>query len=291
MSDGSDKVVCYHKECTDGHCAAWLLRLMWPKATFLGFNPGEPKPDDAIISGKDIYVVDMAFKRDDLERMNHIAKSLAVMGHHKTNRDALAGLPYCEFDMGKSGAGLVFRRFKDEIEEAGARRVGDVDVLKSLTGYVEDYDIWRFKFADSREIHAALSSYPFTFEAWDELFFGANNLWFLADEGRALMRYRAQLIDRLVKDAGEKVINGIKVRYVNSPVLQSETCEALYSVKEPVVACCWAMVDRGGKKVYRYSFRSKQGPDSIDVAEIAKLYGGGGHHNSAGATSERFIFE
>jgi len=212
-------------------------------------------------------------------------------------------LDFCKFDMTKSGAGLVFDHFAAQLQgflgHQGDYRKDmhtfDVGAVMALVNHVEDYDLWAFKKQYSREIHAALSSYPFTFEAWDSLMSGATNLNGLIAEGTTLMRYRRELVDRTARNARERQFyapNGklYPVALVNSPVLQSEICEALYKDDPDLIACAWCAVETQDGTQYRYSFRSKS-PDGPNVADFAGLWGGGGHAHSAGLTSKTFIFD
>lgn len=293
---GEDKVVVSHSQCTDGHCAAWLLHLLWPDASFFFINPNDKPPSDMDVRGKDVVIADVVFSREDLIRLHGEAKSLVVLDHHQSNRAALEGLDFCKFDMQRSGAKMVYDHFEKELRDClelrGEHRwrMHSLDswVVRRLVDHVSDYDTWQFNLDDSHEIHAALSSYPLTFEAWDALFAGRTNLCHLVDEGETLVRYRRQLVNRMLKDVAESVVSGQRVRHVNSCVLQSETCEAIYERDPDVIACAWAVVDRGGKKAYRYSFRSKAGVGP-DVSKFAATWGGGGHRHSAGATTEDFI--
>lgn len=59
-------------------------------------------------------------------------------------------------------------------------------------------------------------------------------------------------------------------------VLQSEVCHELCQ-GEPFAAAYWDEAD--GTR--RWSLRSSE-TDGVDVSEIAKLYGGGGHVHAAG---------
>ncbi len=49
--------------------------------------------------------------------------------------------------------------------------------------------------------------------------------------------------------------------------------------------------EAGRRTVTRLSFRSKPGPNAINVADLASLYGGGGHARAAGATVEAPVDE
>src|SRR6185436_20001219 len=74
----------------------------------------------------------------------------------------LVGLPFCVFDMDRSGAGLTW----DHLAAAGdspSQRPRLVDII-------EDRDLWRFRFGDeTRFVSAYIGTLPMTFETWDAL--------------------------------------------------------------------------------------------------------------------------
>src|SRR5438128_5239442 len=100
-----NRLVIYHgPECWDGFCGAWLIHRFMPGPT--DFHPaqyGEPPPD---VRGRDVMVLDFSYPRDLLERMAAEANSFVVLDHHETAQTDPEGLPYCTFDMERSGAQL-----------------------------------------------------------------------------------------------------------------------------------------------------------------------------------------
>ncbi len=99
------------------------------------------------------------------------------------------------------------------------------------------------------------------------------------------MRREKQIIDDHIKHArivsfglmtGKIGPHGdYEVPVVNATVLFSDIAGELAKGK-PFGACYFDRAD--GKR--QWSLRSS--PDGVDVSEIAKLYGGGGHKNAAG---------
>jgi oligoribonuclease NrnB/cAMP/cGMP phosphodiesterase (DHH superfamily) len=144
--------------------------------------------------------------------------------------------------------------------------------IPDIVRYIEDRDLWRFELPHSKEINAALSSYPRDFAVWDQL--ENKKIEELILEGTAILRYQTQLVDFLAKEAEEVDIAGHKVLSINSPVLQSELGNRL-AQGHPFGAVWY---DQKGKR--KYSLRSAA--DGVDVSEVAKQYGGGGHKAASG---------
>lgn len=102
----------------------------------------------------------------------------------------------------------------------------------------------------------------------------------LVNEGEAILRYQAQLVESAVANAIEIELDGYKILAVNATCLISEICERLAQGK-PFGASYFIHGD--GRKIW--SLRSREG--GIDVSEIAKRHGGGGHRAAAGFTEAK----
>ena len=96
-----------------------------------------------------------------------------------------------------------------------------------------------------------------------------------AHEGMAVIRYQDRLVESAVSHAREITLAGHRVPAVNTTVLMSEIGHRL-SQGRPFSATYF--ISDEGKVVW--SLRSTD--QGIDVSEVAKQYGGGGHRNAAG---------
>jgi uncharacterized protein len=191
-----------------------------------------------------------------LETMARQAASLQVLDHHVTAQDALAGLPFAYFDLKKSGAVLAWEWAHQQ-------------PAPWLLQYVQDKDLWTWALPNSREINAALASYPYDFRVWDTLRQDT-----LEAEGRAILRYETELVGKIAASAAMLSFQGTTVPVAQSSVLTSQIGERL-SKNHPF---CVIWHDRDGRRYY--SLRSRD--DGADVAAIAMQYGGGGHTHAAG---------
>jgi hypothetical protein len=247
-------MVLYHGDCADGFGAAWALWKKFPAAEFKAVKHGHPPPPN--LKGRHIVMVDFSYHRSALEAMAQEAGSLQVLDHHITAQDALAGLPFAYFDLKKSGAVLAWEWAHQQ-------------PAPWLLQYVQDKDLWTWALPGSREINAALASYPFEFHVWDALRQDA-----LEAEGRAILRYETELVGKIAASAVMLPFQGTVVPVVQSSVLTSQIGERL-SRDHPF---CVIWHDRDGRRYY--SLRSRD--DAADVAAIAMKYGGGGHTHAAG---------
>ena len=291
-----DRPLCiYHSPCLDGFGAAWVVRKFFGGE--VDFHPGvygQAPPD---VRGRDVIMVDFSYKRPVIDEMHGrdggACRSILILDHHKTAEHDLAGyrepergwskhleeialdvfqnIPepsiFASFDMSRSGAGMAWDYFF-----AGQPR-------PQLIDKIEDRDLWRFTFPDTRAINGTLFSYPYDFGVWDHLAEQAET-----EAGRAAMVTAGNAIDRkMLKDIGEflgfaqreMVIGGHKVPVVNLPYFMASEAAGQLAKGAPFAA---AYYDKGDARVF--SLRSRKG--GIDVAEIAKAYGGGGHAGAAG---------
>lgn len=247
-------VVLYHAECADGFGAAWALWRRFPEARFIPVKHGVPPPEG--LKGERVLIVDFSYARPLLESMANETDRLLVLDHHITAEKALAGLPYAYFDMKKSGAVLAWEWAHDH-------------PAPWLLQYIQDKDLWTWALPMSREINAAVASYPFEFHLWSG--FKQKEL---EQEGRAILRYEQELVNKLAGQAVLVEFQGETVPSVQSAILTSQIGERL-SAEAPF---CIIWHDRDGRRYY--SMRSRD--DGTDVGGIAASFGGGGHTHAAG---------
>jgi len=263
--------VLYHGHCYDGFGAAWAAwTVLGENAVYLPMQYGQPWPREITV-WDDVYILDFSFPRSLLEdvwtvRTKIISRPdpgrVVLLDHHKTAAEDLAHLPFANFDLNKSGAVLAW-----EYWHPG-------EPVPFLLQYVQDRDLWQFALPKSREISAALRSYPFDFAVWDQLArqwdFGR-----LVLEGEIILRYQNQLVETMGRNARLVSLAGHLVPVVNTPILISEMGDWLLEhYPHPFAATYF---DRGDG-VRQWSLRSR----TFDVAALARRLGGGGHPRAAG---------
>ena len=256
------KLCIYHANCADGFGAAWVVRraLGEENVEFYRGKHGDLPPD---CTGRDVIIVDFSYKRDVMLTLAEEANSVLVIDHHKTAAESLVDLPYCRFDMDHSGAMLTWMHyFHDEEPPA-------------LLKHIEDRDLWRFKLSGTREIQAALFSYHYDFQVWDDLMMDTG-MWLLQHEGEVLERKHFKDIGELLKVTKRIMIIGDhEVEVANLPYTMSSDAGHILAQTNPFGACYYDTPT--GRE---FSLRSTD--EGVDVSQIALMYGGGGHRNAAG---------
>lgn len=266
-------LVIFHNPCLDGFTAAWVCWLKHPDAEFVPGVYGQEPPD---CTGRDVYLLDFSYKRPVMDIIIGCANSVTILDHHKTAQADLEGLLYesnyatqGKFDMSKSGARLAWEWFHPGVE------------VPLLVRLVEDRDLWRFALQHSKEINAALFSYEYDFLQWSRL-----NIQLKTEHGYNQLLAAGEAIERKQqKDVAElsaklmhkRTIGGVEVWCANLPYTLASDAAGLMAVGEPFAATYF--IDAEGWAVFSLRSRGEQG---LDVADIAKRYGGGGHKNAAG---------
>lgn len=252
----------YHGNCADGFGAAWAVRKALGEIEFYAGKYQEPPPD---VTGKDVVMVDFSYKRPVLLEMVSKANSILILDHHKSAAEELIDLPenvQTVFDMDRSGACIAWDHFFPYMPPP------------ILLLHIEDRDLWRFALDSTREVQANVFSYPYDFQVWDELM-QTDPAKLIAD-GKAIERKHFKDVHELLGVVvREMIIGGHQVPVANLPYTMTSDAGHQLAQGKPFAACYW---DTPSGRVF--SLRSAD--DGMDVSQIARIYGGGGHRNAAG---------
>ena len=221
-----------------------MAHLALPGAELVPVNYDEPPPD---VRGRNVYILNFSYKAPVLQEMARPASHVVVLDHHATAKENLAGILtdlellrhgspglYGKFDMDHSGAMLAWMYFFPQ------------QPPPILVQYVEDRDLWRFQMPKSREVSAAIRSYPFDLALWDSLhdpyrvgMIKPGVIERFMSEGAAILR-RGRAGRAICAHAHDMAFNdGVEryaIRVANTPVLQSEVAGKL-AENRPFGAC------------------------------------------------------
>lgn len=301
-------LIIYHGNCPDGFGAAWLLgKSLGPHEKFAA-SYGQPAPMHLIERDRDVWIVDFCYPPNELHRIAEMTQMI-ILDHHET---ALDYTNECR-DI------LNLRSSYEALDKApaiGKRGIAVIDPTHSGIGIVaqwvacdidiphfvkniEDRDLWRFALRDTREIFAAVTSHPYTDEAWDSL---AEKPWIsLLIEGEGIERYRQRLIQQCVDIAYQHDFmtpsdpEGIDPGFgywqdrfgywqdiwvANAPYAICSDVAGELAKRDPGRFAATFVIDEQGPK---WSLRSTD--EGMNVAEIAARMQpgiGGGHAHAAG---------
>lgn len=256
--------VIYHAHCDDGFGAAWSAwKRLGDAAAYLPANHGDPPPElpaEAVLA-----MVDFSYPRPLIDQLASHLKGMVILDHHVTAQSDLSGLEFAVFDMERSGAHLSWNFFHAD------------QPLPELLAYIEDKDLWRFRLPQSKEVTAALRSYPMDFQLWDSL-----TVENLKAEGISLLRHELQVVKAHCSRMRWESLAGYRVPVVNATDYRSEIANCLCCMhKDAPFAAAYFDTAEGFRS---WSLRSV---GEFSVADVAKKYGGGGHRNAAGFIERR----
>jgi oligoribonuclease NrnB/cAMP/cGMP phosphodiesterase (DHH superfamily) len=260
-------IVIYHGNCADGFGAAWCF---WHKYKdeydyFPGTYGGKP-PD---VTDRDVYLVDFSYKKDVVLDLLSKAKFVTLIDHHKSAIEDLQDIDHPKFhmyvDLNMSGATLAWKY------------LFPYDRRPILLDHIEDRDLWKFKLTHTREIQAAVFSYDYSFELWDDLMLGGEiKLVDLMAQGIAIERKHHKEVKEIVRVCARLMtIGGYTVPVASLPYTMGSDGAGFLAIGQPFAAYYW---DTATTR----SFGLRSALDGLDVSLIAMQYGGGGHKHASG---------
>lgn len=259
-------IIIYHAGCLDGFGAAYAA---WTKyrdnADYIPAHYGDAPPH---VANREVYILDFSYPADTLVKMGTQARTVTILDHHKTAQaDIEPLLKRCiifgEFDMNRSGAVMAWNHFHPNTE------------APRLLLHIQDRDLWQWKYALTKQITAGLMLIHREFTEWHQLVNDAASYQRLIRTGEAIVEYQDACIKKVMdSEIPMEIVAGHKVPFINCTHLISEIGNEL-AKGHPFAALYFDTAD-----ARIFSLRSAN--DGIDVSEIAKRFGGGGHYHAAG---------
>ena len=261
LDPSSVNCVIYHANCTDGFGSAYSAwKLLGNRAEYHACSHGSPPPD---VTGKNVVILDFSFKNDVTKKMIEDANDLLVIDHHKSAMVELHDISNTIFDMNKSGATLAWEFFHPGKE------------APKFIQYITDRDLWKWELPYSKEFSAAFDMVPFEFEEFEK--FEDDSVFDDAvKRGSYILAYSKTVVKKVCDKASERYLDGKHVMVVNASHWMSEIGARLSP------DCDYAMIwyyDHNDRDI-KVSLRAFH--DTIDVSEVSKKFGGGGHKKAAG---------
>lgn len=274
-----NRVVIYHDNCQDGFGAAFAFykhgQQFDREYLFVPGQYGKPLPE--VVEGAIVYLADFSYKLPQMKELLEKAAAVVLLDHHKSaidelilGPDNLIGNPkfsYTHCTTEWSGAAICWDYlFPDQH-------------FPLMIAHISDRDCWKFEIDGTEEYCEYLFNQPYDFHHWDEICTQTSNNEELYTEmllgGESLLRLKNKMTEEIRNSAMTTgVIGGITMPVTNASYHFASGLGELN--KRVFDASASYFINKDGEVVF--SLRSAQ----MDVQEIAKRYGGGGHKNSAG---------
>lgn len=265
-------LVLYHGRCADGFgaaLAAWNYYGGAVECVGLSHGQATTLEDLPPVQGRAVYILDFAFAPDLLGAIDQQAAKLVLLDHHKSAAEQLTGFAcrcgVVHFDMTRSGARLAWDFFHPEAP------------LPDLVRFIEDRDLWAWKYPETAGYVAALDMEPFDFARWQQMaaFTPDETAAFVA-RGQAMDEKFRNLAQDVAGGAQPLVFNGEAGLMVNAPGAFHSLVGELLSAQSGTFALMWTVGKDGKVKV---GLRSQRG---YDCSVLAVSMGGGGHAQACG---------
>lgn len=301
--------ILYHKNCNDGLIAAMNFYAYFKEKHELDnviFQPvqhGEPLPDQSILKDREVYVVDFSYPRTVMMELVEMASNVTLLDHHEsaihnlfTGEKWLSGcnLPAykdeengeylmtslkakIEVDKKRSGATLAYREVGVWINDPVVQQT-----LHYISTRAEDRDNWVFDYEDSKAVHEYIRSIGFDLSKLYDALFG-NGIDFAGIQARIKeAQIRVDMRDELARNYARlaRPVNfmGHTVPAVNIPSDFASLVGDILNKNAPF-AVMYVVTDQ---KIL-LSMRSDK-DKGVDVEEIARQLGGGGHSAASGCS-------
>jgi oligoribonuclease NrnB/cAMP/cGMP phosphodiesterase (DHH superfamily) len=272
---------CFYHNDLDGQCAAFCVRkynIDTVESDFIEMNYGKPFPFELVVSEEQVFIVDYSISPEEMDRLLEITDNVIWIDHHQTAIENYSGYDkrikglICN---GISGCELTYLylshfkhcQFKESLDKLR-------DGIPSFIRYIGDRDTWQWEYGEkTRKFCAGMGLYdcsPFS-DIWNKLEYGACER--IMNQGETVLKFYEQ--------SNREYANAFAYRteFEGYPAIAcnigKSSSELFDSVKDKPELLIMFVFDGD---IFHVSLRS----ESIDVAEIAKKYGGGGHKNPVG---------
>jgi len=258
-------VVIYHGKCPDGFGGAWAAwKKFGAKAAYFAARDRNAPPTP--LKNKIVYIIDYTYDAPIIKKLIKDNIRVTAIDHHVSQEEATMLTEHYSYDVKHSAAPLAWQYFHPG------------KPVPALLRYIEDRDIWKWAVPHSREMLMLVDLAEFDFKTWSVLAKELDDPRTRAThlkKGALLELHYRSLYQKLLPNAELVKFAGKKIYALNCPYYFADDLGHELALKTHSFALLWN--ESGGR--IRCSLRSA---GKIDVAKIAKKYGGGGHRSSAG---------
>lgn len=279
-----------HHNDNDGRLGAWIAKnslsanfsidqIKFLEMDYKDLENFEPEK----IGSEDIYIIDFSVTPAHMQVFINRGCRVTWFDHHKTvldkyNPEMLKDIRGVR-DINKSGCMLAWEHF-----------MGD-NIVPEVVKLIDDYDCWKLQMADSKHLNYATQAYDTSPQGdfwlrcnshihlgvWEETF-----LRELIESGKVILNFVHQRGEELYNSFGYQAsIGDYKCSVFNNP---NPGMDWFWLFRDNCPINIRTVFDGVMWTVSLYS-------ETIDVGEIAKAHGGGGHKGAAGFTCIELPFK
>lgn len=254
--------IIYHKSDLDGIGSAAIAIRLFPDAQLYPAEYNQERYVTEDFEGKDVIILD--FCPQEIEKIKEVSKSFVWCDHHLSAKQAHPELWQTADGTRDENYSAIYLTWEFFFPEK---------IVPKAVELIQDYDIWKFVYGDQTKAFHCYAPiqllYPDSND-WEVLLFNGDAYTdSYVELGKILLAAKKDRVSKCMRDIVSKSLWGFKVGFVNTnhdiSDVGHDICERGHDV-----GVVWRMVEEG---YIVLSFRSI----NIDVSEIAKSLGGGGH--------------
>ena len=287
----------YHSKDTDGHFSGAVLKYKYPDIELRGWDYKDEVPSFESMKGYDeIILIDITFPFDILQELGTKTK-LTVIDHHVSFKKQVDNHLQIGHDVVTDELKFItFEYIYDD--KLSACELG----FKHYFGYVPPivelvgkYDTWRANGTNEWEETVLPMKYylygkvnkpedvkNYWFDSVEELYH-EDIIDDMLEIGKSIMEYERKMDESKTNSyAFEREVYGLRALCINTNFMSSETMMTKFDSSKHDIMIGFAYNGNN----WGVSLRSIG--DKVDVSQIAKARGGGGHSQSAGFQAVTF---
>lgn len=278
-------LVIFHSNCPDGSVSAWIYHLYLKKnnldegtVQFVGMPAGK-YPQGLDLTDKKVLLLDYSFKRQEFINASEVVKELLMLDHHRSavteTKDLILPRVSLEIDEKRCGAQMAWDYFFH-----GQPRPWFIEV-------VADRDLWKNEYPRGKELASYLHH--------TGIYYDFTKIDTLYDNGYGDITTEMITIGETYMSMEKKNI-GLAVKYATSRTLTIPSGK-IYNIM--LTMCSHTIASEVGNHLallegidfaicYRYNFETDEwflscrGTDKVNLSELTREYGGGGHFKASG---------
>lgn len=279
LKRGKNDMLIIHHNDLDGKCAAAIAyqKEKDQQKNIRFYETDYKMPPPTIKPNEIVYIVDFSYDPTNMSKITNKSNNVVWCDHHKTAKSY----------------GYDFDGFRDFSEKglAGCECTWkhcfpDKDIPRAVR-VLGSYDSWRFNDEDEEETKAfyeglKLQDVEPDGDFWQKLFNDEKIYDDILTDGKIAIKYRdAYLRDLYKNNAYEVTFDGISCLALN---VQGFGSAAFGEDLADYDACIAYIYDGNEYAVSLYS-------ENVDVGEMCKKHGGGGHKGAAGFTCKKLPWQ
>ena len=288
---------CFYHNDSDGKCAAYWVHQAYPNAKpsdFIQMDYHKEFPFEVITDNEQVYIVDFSIPPEEMSILLKITPNVTWVDHHITAIEKYENFPEPIRGIRCNGiaACMLTYCYLNHMTDRGRGKEKPFDKKMThkapmFTTLIADWDVWKFDFGnDTRYFQMAFNSLDFTpgSKEWDYMtLYPDMQVKTLIENGKTIKQHRDEWAKSYCKARGfATTFEGHRCYAMNLGLCNSEYFDSQnhedYDIYIPF--------SFDGRN-WHYSLYSQK----INVSEIAKKYGGGGHRGASGFTWDSLLLK